>query len=135
MVETGLVPSQDSLLALPDELLTQILADVHCAKILWALRLACRRLYRIVEPFLYTSVLLRSRKSCNSFVGPLSSYPKRALHVHVLALHFANDEDIEQALVILILKLMSNLQELSIDSPSRNDETPDEILKWQCSLR
>jgi hypothetical protein len=121
-------PSHSSRLPfLPDELLIEILANVHWPKALWSLRFVCRRIYWMVEPLLYSSVLLRSTNKYASFSGSLSKHPERALHVHALKLHFANERLSEPSLVIPTVNLMSNLQELSIDAMYARNDSLDEI--------
>jgi len=111
---------------LPEELLIQILAHIHCPKALWSLRLVCHWIYRIVEPFLYCSVLLRSRSNYDSFSDSIFKHPERALHVKTLAFSFAN-EKIFDPLVVSIFRLMSNLQGLSIDAKQSRDESFDKL--------
>jgi hypothetical protein len=127
MNETSAQQAHGSRLSfLPEELLIQILANVHSPKALWSLRLVCRRIYRIVEPFLYCSVLLRSRSNYDSFSDSIFKHPERALHVKTLAFSFAN-EKIFDPLVISIFRLMPNLQGLSIDAKQSRDESFDKI--------
>jgi hypothetical protein len=69
---------------LPNEVLTVVALHISDAADLWALSSTCRRLRSVVEPLLYSFVVLRGAEPNKKLALLISERPGRASHVKTL---------------------------------------------------
>jgi hypothetical protein len=107
---------------LPDELLLNIASVIDNKTSLCALARVSRQFQTIIEPVIYSDLLLRTSQSSKCLKDSIESSPRRATYIRVLDLRPEYTDVISDygKDITSVLTQCSRLRELTLESPTCN---------------
>jgi hypothetical protein len=107
---------------LPDELILDIVSLIDDKTSLCVLARVSRRFQSILEPLIFSALLLRTSQACKHLKDLIESSPRRATYVRVLDLRLEYIDGISDygKDITSILIQCSRLRELTLESPTYN---------------
>ena len=122
--------SESTLLNLPEEVLDIIIANVTADEDLAKLVLVCRRLNALADPYRYNSINVVRGKQAHWLASSLQNRPSRAKFLRSLLVSTAFGDDVGLQQLPPQLFWMSNLEELSLETPDCNQKPSVEREPW-----
>lgn len=122
-------PTGLMLLHLPDEVLINIFGYLDFRSLCTA-SFVCKHFDDLAEPFMYHTIKLTAGDQASSLAFALRENPHRATWIRSLLISTKFGED--QGLVNIppSLALMSNLEDLCLETPDCNAKRPEERVGW-----
>jgi len=113
--------SRPSLLDLAEELVLNILEQIDSQLALCNLARTCSRLQELTEPYIYSTVLIRTGSNAESLLESLLARPKRLSSILDLAIRYRHDS--EQGIEVLcpVISKLRKLRRLHVEAPCCND--------------
>jgi hypothetical protein len=123
-------PCTLQLLQLPEEILSSILAQVDDLDDLERLARTCIRLNHIAEAYLYRSIVISYGFQAVILSKAIAKKPQRASWVRNLLVSTKYDDGDGVDEIVPALRLMHNLQGLSLETPDCNRKLPKDRVFW-----
>jgi len=111
-----------NLLDLAEELVLNVIEQINSQLALCNLARTCRRLQELTEPYIYSTVLVRTGKDAEILLESLFARPKRLSSMLDLAIRYRHDR--EQGIEVLnpVISKIRKLKRLHVEAPCCNDE-------------
>ncbi|KAK3079878.1 hypothetical protein LTS18_003696 [Coniosporium uncinatum] len=111
-----------NLLDLAEELVLNVIEQINSQLALCNLARTCRRLQELTEPYIYSTVLVRTGKDAETLLESLFARPKRLSSILDLAIRYRHDR--EQGIEVLnpVISKIRKLKRLHVEAPCCNDE-------------
>jgi hypothetical protein len=119
-----------SLLSLVDELLLGVIEQIDFHKDLINFCLSCSHLQSLTEPFLYQNILIRTGREATRLKYAIIKRPIRARAIRSLQIRYLQDYASGIESLNPVLRLMSGLRNLTLESPCCNDRGGPDEPEW-----